>query len=776
MPGALEGLRVVDLTTGLGGPLATMTLSDHGADVVKVEPPSGDPQRSYVGSVVTNRGKRSVVLDLDRAADRDRMVELAGTADVLVESFAPGHMAARHLDYETLSGEFPGLVYCSLTGYPRATDSVSRPAIDLLVQARSGQQYEQPGFRPGPIFLYAPLPSIAASYLTVEGILAALYAREITGRGQWVETSLYQGVLAFTTQLWQNAEVKPDPWFEIGFEPQPSIYECADGLWVHSMHMAGGRGKDRSAIWRILGIDPPPAGLEPAPRAAHEVLVGQAIKRMGRQDLLEQFWANEIPIAPVRHAHEALHDEQVLNNGMSVEVTDSVHGIVRQAGISFRLHGAPSPSVQGPQPVLGQHTDEVLGSLAGTEQRARMARAAKRPLAHALEGVKVLDLGNFLAGPFGPMLLGDLGATVYKLESPEGDQMRPVTQPFNGCQRGKLDIVVDLKAPEGVEIAHRLIREVDVVHHNMRPGVAERLGVDYATAKQLNPAIIYCHTTMWGNDGPRASWPGFDQLGQASCGLELELGGDGNPPNWYRFGMCDQGCAVQSALAVLMALYWRERTGQGQMVDTSIVNAGVQFNTDAWIGPEGWSERPRSDQHQTGLGPLYRLYQTADGWVALACLGQSHWAALVKAVPDLQHDTRFVDAPGRRANGAAIAATLTGFFATRTAQDAFEHLDSAGVPIEIADPNIGKTWFDRPDLVAAGLVADYQHPQYGRFRQFGHLVHLSDTPGRIGGPPPLLGQHSRQILADLGYSPGEIDLLRDKGVTLWPASTVEVSS
>ena len=350
------------------------------------------------------------------------------------------------------------------------------------------------------------------------------------------------------------------------------------------------------------------------------------------------------------------------------------------------------------------------------------------------------------------MLLGDLGATVYKLESPEGDQMRPVTQPFNGCQRGKLDIVVDLKTPEGLEIAHRLIREVDVVHHNMRPGVAERLGVDYETARRLNPTVIYCHTTMWGNDGPRATWPGFDQLAQSSCGLEQELGGEGNGPNWYRFGMCDQACAVQSALAVLMALYWRERTGEGQLVDTSIVNGGVHFNTDAWIGPDGWSERPRTDQQQTGLGPLYRLYPTSDGWIALACLGESHWAALAKVVPGLDGDARFATPP-RAANADALTDVLAAFLVTRTAQDAFDaarRRRRAGR--DRRRRTRGRTWFDQPDLVAAGLVADYEHPQYGRFRQFGHLVHLSDTPGRIAGPPPLLGQHSREVLAELGYS------------------------
>jgi crotonobetainyl-CoA:carnitine CoA-transferase CaiB-like acyl-CoA transferase len=768
MPGALEGLRIVDLTTGLAGPIATMMLSDHGADVVKIEPPGGDPQRGYVGSVVTNRGKRSVVLDLDVAADRDRLLALVDTADVLVESFAPGYLSARGLDYEAVASGRPSLVYCSLTGYPRTTEAANRPAIDLLVQARSGMQYEQPGFREGPIFLHAPLPSIAASYLTVEGVLAALYAREITGRGQWVETSLYQGVLSFTTQLWQDVEHRVEPWFSIMRDPRPNIYECADGLWVHSMHFAGGRGKDRGIVWEILGIDPPDLAENPMLAPEFDQKVREAISRMKRQDLLDQFWANEIAIAPVRPAHEALEDEQVVNNGMSVVVDDPVHGPVRQAGISFRLHAVPTPQVQGPQPLLGQHTDEVLGSIADRAARAREARPAKRPLAHALDGIKILDLGNFLAGPFGPMLLGDLGATVYKLESPEGDQMRPITEPFNGCQRGKLDVVVDLKTSEGLEIAHRLMSVVDVVHHNMRPGVAERLGVDYETAKRLNPTVIYCHTTMWGNDGPRATWPGFDQLAQASCGLEHELGGEGNGPNWYRFGMCDQACAVQSALAVLMALYWRERTGEGQRVDSSIVNGGVQLNTDAWIGPEGWSERPRTDARQTGFGPLYRLYETSDGWIALACLGESHWAALANVVPGLDGDARFADAGARRVHAAALADVIGSYAGGLTAQDAFDALDGADVPVEVAPEDAGRTWLRQPDVVAAGLVADYEHPTYGRFRQFGHLVNLSETPGRIGGPPPRLGEHSREVLALLGYSPEEIEGLRARGVTCWP--------
>jgi crotonobetainyl-CoA:carnitine CoA-transferase CaiB-like acyl-CoA transferase len=349
---------------------------------------------------------------------------------------------------------------------------------------------------------------------------------------------------------------------------------------------------------------------------------------------------------------------------------------------------------------------------------------------------------------------------VYKLESPEGDQMRHVTKPFNGCQRGKLDIVADLKTPEGREIAHRLIRSVDVVHHNMRPGVAERLGVDYETARALNPQVIYCHTGMWGIDGPRATWPGFDQLGQASCGLEEELGGEGNPPVWYRFGMCDQACACQSAVAVLMALYWRQRTGQGQFLDTSIVSGGLFYSSDQWNGPDGPFQRPRADAEQTGFGPLYRLYETSDGWIALACLGERHWEALGRALPAVSADGRS-DAVG-------LGKQLEGLIGAMTAQEAFALLDGHGVPVEIADEAATSNWFGAPDLVAAGLVADYPHRDFGRFRQFGHLIHFSETPGRIGGPPPLLGEHSRQVLAGVGYSADEIDDLRRNGVTTWP--------
>lgn len=767
--GPLNGVRVVDVTSGIAGPMATMVLADQGAEVIKVEPPGGDAMRAYPGYVAWNRGKRSVVLDLRYAHDRETFLELLATADVLVEAFAPGKMAEWGLDYESIASDLPGLVYCSVTGYGRNNRASQRPAYDLLVQARSGEQYEQPGWREGPMFLYAPLPSLATSFLLLEAVGAGLYAREVTGRGQWIETSLYQGVLGFTTQLWQDAETPGDNFWGIPMNAQMGMFECSDGLWVHSMHMAGGRGKDKGGFFRFLGIDDPEPGMGLEAMSQAELDLREAFRRFPREEILAAARANDAAIAPVLQAHETLTDEQVVATGLAVEVDDPVVGPTTQAGVTFHLHGAPPPGVRGPQPAVDQDRAEVLDGLSKRPRRGAEARPAKRPHRFALDGIKVLDIGNFLAGPFGPMLLGDLGATVYKLESPMGDQMRYVTKPFNGCQRGKFDVVADLKTPEGVEIAQRLISEVDVVHHNMRLGVAERLGIDYETARGLNPEVIYCQTTMWGLTGPRRTWPGFDQLGQAISGCEHEMGGRDNPPVWYRFGMCDQACAFQSAVAVLLALYWRERTGKGQFVDTSILSGGMYFNSDAWVGPEGPHVRPRLDSQQMGVGPLYRLYRTADGWLALVVFNEAEWQALCAAVPELSTDPRFGDSAARQQNAGELAAILEATFASDTAEAWFGRLDALGVPVEISDPDAAESWFTDPEVVANGLVAEYQHPEYGRFRQFGSLIDFSETPGRIAGPPPRLGEHSELVLAELGYSEEEMADLKERGITTWPS-------
>ena len=235
---ALAGLRVLDLSWGISGPLVTMLLSDRGADVVKIEPPTGDPFRNSAGYTVWNRGKRSIVLDLHTAEGVSELKRLAAESDVLVESFSPGTTARLGIDEPTLRAINTGLIYCSSTGYGRHGANADRPGYDGLVQARMGLQIEQPGLRPGPVFLHTPMPSMGAAFLASIGIRAALFARSVTGRGQWVETSLAQGVLLWTTQIWKRAS-KPTPnlhdlWRYRDLPPTP-CFEASDGKWFHPM-------------------------------------------------------------------------------------------------------------------------------------------------------------------------------------------------------------------------------------------------------------------------------------------------------------------------------------------------------------------------------------------------------------------------------------------------------------------------------------------------------------------------------------------------------------
>ena len=391
-----------------------------------------------------------------------------------------------------------------------------------------------------------------------------------------------------------------------------------------------------------------------------------------------------------------------------------------------------------------------------------------------LDGVRVIDFGQYLAGPFGPMLLGDLGADVIKVEPTRGDGMRRVVGPFLGCQRGKRDIAIDLKQPEGLRIALELVATADIVHHNMTLGTADRLGVGYQHCKAVRPDVLYCNTFMYGPVGPLARLGGLDPLGQAACGLEWEQGpvAAGNPPQWHRYGQGDVASAMPSALAVLLALFHRNRTGEGQSMWTSILHGSMLYTADSWLAADGTpSPRPALDQEQLGLGPLYRLYETRDGWLQLAAVREEHWPALCGVLrrQDLAADPRFGTAAARAEHRAELTAALTEAFLADHALNWRRALDAAGVPSEVSmDAWDGETMLFDDDLVRLGLVAEYEHPLLGRVRQFGNLITFSDTPGKPASPAPMLGQHTREILAELGYDETAIDGFRARGVVSWP--------
>jgi len=388
-----------------------------------------------------------------------------------------------------------------------------------------------------------------------------------------------------------------------------------------------------------------------------------------------------------------------------------------------------------------------------------------------LTGVVVLDLGQYLAGPFGAMLLGDLGAEVIKVEPVRGDGMRMAGMPFVGCQRGKLDIAVDVKDPEGLEVVLRLAELADVVHHNMTKGTAARLGIDFESLRARNPELVHCNTYAYGAEGPLSDFGGLDPLYQAACGLEYEAGpvAEGNPPLYLRFGMTDTANAMVSAVGVLAALYHQRRTGEGQDLWTSLLNGAAVFGSDVFLveGDPG-PVRPALDRNQTGVSPCYRLYETQQGWIQVAALGPGQWSQLCRLVgrPDLE---RFDTVETRISGRSEIEPDLERAFLTRTAAAWQSDLAGLGVATEVSiDTNDGEAVLHDADNERLGLVVEHPHQILGKVRQFGTLIDFSETPTGPYGPPPLVGEHTRQIMERIGYSGTEIDALLAQGIVYEP--------
>ncbi len=379
---------------------------------------------------------------------------------------------------------------------------------------------------------------------------------------------------------------------------------------------------------------------------------------------------------------------------------------------------------------------------------------------HAFEGVRVLDLTSYIAGSFAATWLADLGADVVKIESPTGDPFR-VTRGFLAWNRNKRGIVLDLKHPDGLAAFYRMVRQADVVMENYRPGVADRLGVGYDRLRELNPRLIYCSVSGYGQTGPYSQKPAFDPLLQARGGVMAGQGGPGNPPVFLRIAVSDYYAAALAAYGVASALYVREKTGLGQRVETSLLNAVIAIQAWPFIRLE---DDPEPFRPGSGLVP-YQLFQTADGWIFIACGNDGFWRNLCRAldIEAFAEDPRFATQPARYQNREELLGILQDILLTRTTAEWVELLEAHDVPV--APVRTIEELFDDPQVKHNEMVVDLQHPRLGRIRQMGIPVKLGQTPGRIVRPAPMLGQHTEEVLREYGFSPEEVAELKAKGIT-----------
>jgi crotonobetainyl-CoA:carnitine CoA-transferase CaiB-like acyl-CoA transferase len=803
MGGAFDGLRVLDLSWGIAGPMTTMFLADNGAQVTRIEPPTGDPFGEQTGYRVWNRGKRSARLDLRSEEGLDAFRRLASRADIVIDSFSPGAMARLGIDHEALILLNPRLITCSITAYGDHARHRERPGYDGLVAARTGLLYDQKGRRgtamnyiggrpeplpefdapeglvrgadrPGPVFPRTPWPSIGATYFATLGIAAALRAREVSGQGQRVATSLLQGALAAVCLNWQRVENPDAPLYwmwPIDARSIEGIYECADGKWVHHWTvrprwvLASAEHDELVAteLDAAYRDDPDRLSMDDDGMLAgiflHPLLT-EAFKKFPAAEWEAAAEAAGIGVTTIRSPAEALADDSFLADGCVVEIEDPEVGRIRHIGPLLEFSATPG-AVSGPAPRSGQHTDEVMVEAASRtlDTSTRTGNGAERSLAHPLAGIRVLDLGLGVAGPFTGRVLADLGADVIKVNALH-DTYWSGTHMGLGTNRGKRSIAVNLKHKGGREALERLIAVADVVTTNWRPGAAARLGIDYETLRQRCPGLVYCNTRGY-EKGPRSELPGTDQNAAALTGTEWEDGAcdAGNPPLWSRSNMGDTGNALLAAIAITTAIYHRDRTGEGQSVSTSIVNAGLLHTSYAWIHFDGKSsEWGHVDADQYGLSPYYRMYRGSDGvWLFLAAVSADDRARLFGLIDGLEEVAQ---------DAGRVEELLTKRMASRPAVESFAVFDSEGVPVEIVDEDFCRTLFNDPEAKSLQLVTETWSGNVGRFEDPGLLVNLSPAEGVIQRGPAMCGEHTREILIEHGYSNQEVDTLVAAGAIL----------
>ena len=390
-----------------------------------------------------------------------------------------------------------------------------------------------------------------------------------------------------------------------------------------------------------------------------------------------------------------------------------------------------------------------------------------------LEGVRVLDLTQIMAGPYCTMMLADMGADVVKVEKPHGgDDTRRMGPPFIngesaaflGINRNKRSVVVDLRSDRGRELAQKMAKESDVLVQNFRPGSLDRMGLGYEQVKQINPALVYCTISGYGATGPYAQRGGFDLVAQGMSGLMSVTGHPDSPPTKIGVPICDLNAGMFAAIGILTAYINRVRTGEGQHVDTSLLEGGIAYTfwESAMYFATGEVPEPKGSAHR--LTAPYQAFETANGFVNVGAANQSNWERMCTAIgrEELASDPRFVQPKDRMNNIDELVATLEETFIQRSSQHWLDAMAAAGVP---AGPinDLAQVYAD-PQVVAREMVVDSEHPVAGPIRNIGIPIKLSETPGRFRRSAPALGEHTDEVLTDLGYDDSDIETLREDGV------------
>ncbi len=826
---ALDGLRILDLSSGPVAGIATMILADFGADVIKIERPGGDPFRFLPTSPMWLRGKRSVELDLKRKIEQSRLHFLAQNADVVVSNIRQNSAVGLGADYDVLSVKNSGLVYVHLTGFGKHGSYSSYPGYEDVVAAKTGRMQSFAGTAPreGPQFSAVQVASHAASQAIVSGVLAALISRKRTGLGQYVQTSMLRCMLTYEQgdlirrQLAEidNEQYGADPRLLIdrnaNIQYQP--VKTKDG-WMQLGNLL--RGQFDSFIAAIglhdIFVDERTQGglgeweLEVIEEVRDRVLL-RMLEKTTHEWISHFSELGNIAAHPFQTTQEAMDDPDLRDNGHVVEVVDPRLGILIKDDMTLvdsmlgQVQADPDPAsgrseqlgllasldvtpgqVGGVSPAVGEHTFEVLSE--NTDIQSAKSNLYSDDTSPPLQGITVLEFASIIAAPLGASQLADLGARVIKVEPVGGDPYRQLgggvgAMRVNGS---KESIVINLKTDEGKIILDQLIETTDLIISNFRPGVDERLGFDFAHAQSINPQIIYLAMNGYGQNGPSAHRPSAHPVPGAAAGGAIFQAGANFPPNdsaesleaireigrrLFRGNEVnpDPNTSMVVMSSALLALYARSQGHGGQRIFIDMLGANAYANADDFIRYRGKPDRKIPDNHLFGTSPINRLYKcSGDSWVYLGIHLEKEWHQFCNKIesPELAEDGRFSSRIGRDENAEELSNLLTELFITETADYWENEFSSVGIGCVRADGKLpGEFWLSDDHVLENNMVTEINHSTWGPLLRHGALWEMSRSE-LVLGPPPVMAEHTLNILSELDYESNTIMQLSKKGIVV----------
>jgi crotonobetainyl-CoA:carnitine CoA-transferase CaiB-like acyl-CoA transferase len=791
----LHGYVVVDLSTGIAGGYCTKMLADGGAEVVKVEPPQGDPLRSWSASGAElgqgrdgalfsflGSSKRSVVADPDNARDVDFVNDLLVAADAAI--WSPGCRVAEHRSFSPaqIHRNHPHLTVTSITPFGLDGPWRDRPATEFTLQAWSGgiMGIGRGSADRAPVFVAGQVGDwLTGAYAAAATLISRIRSLD-DGVGELVDLSMLEShIVGLTYYPVTYFQMLGRPWRTERRRTVPGIAEAKDGL------VALGCGTAQQWFDLCTMVGRPEWIDEDSPLSITEQANGRALevyewlKDHTVAEILELASAFRIPNAPVGNGANVTEMDHFEARGSFV--TNPRDGF-RQPGHPYRLRPARLRSPQ-PAPLLGEHTDSYRAA-------QRMPRSAKSAAGQSgrlpFRGLRILDMTTFWAGPSCTHVLAMLGAELIHLEStsrPDGTRLIagvPVTEDqwwerspiFSALNGNKKSLTLDFQTRRGREILSRLITTCDVIVENYTPRVMDQIGLDFATVQALRPDAIMVRMPGFGLDGPWRDKPAFAYVIEDASGLSWLTGyPDETPYEPYSVG--DPNAGIHAVNALLLALEHRRRTGEGVLVEAAMVDAALNIAAEQVIE---YSAHGALLQRAGNRGPTaapQNLYQTneldeygrADCWVAVAVATDGQWAGLRSAIgrPDWAMDPQLCTAAGRRERHDLIDEHLSAWCRARSGDDIVECLWNAGVPVgKVMQPH---RQTELPQLAFRRFFEDVDHPVNPATPHSTLPMRFSRGPQRFHARhAPLLGEHNRELLAELGLTESEIAQLEVDGV------------